>query len=416
MASGTHYQVLHGVRAGALAGAILLATCAPVPVFGETLKEALTAAYLFNPTLKAARAQLRATDNSVPLTKSGYRPQIRAGLGGGYDFTSATSGGSTAIGLQQNLFDGFQTYNNVKGAEALVEAGREDLRAAEQNVLLNAATAYMNTFRDQAIVNLLQDNLQVLAEQLQATQELFKAHRATSTDVEQAKAAVAQSRVDLSIAQGTIHGDEALFAQYIGHPPRALRDPGPATRLVPKTLQDAINIAQTENPGVISAVFHERAQQHQVKQLKGQLLPNLSASTSYAANLGQQYEDTEVAGVLGVPIYEAGSVSAQIRQAVETLSELRHQIDAQRELARENVSSAWGLLLAAKGNIAAGQKAVETARNALQDVRDEQKLGQRTIFDVLSSVNTYLRTQVNLVSFQHDLVLEFIPSSHSWAA
>lgn len=398
MASGMH-------RGGALAVTILVAISAPTVVCGETLKEALTAAYLFNPTLKAARAQLRATDNGVPLAKSGYRPQIGAVFGGGYDVTGATSSATSAIALQQNIFDGFQTYNNVKGAEALVEAGREDLRAAEQNVLLNATTAYLNTFRDQAIVNLLKNNLQVLGKQLQATQELFKGHQVSITDVEQAKAALAQSQVNLSIAQGTVHGDQALFAQYIGHPPEILKDPGPPTRLLPKTLEEAIKIAQTENPGIIFAVFRERAQEHQIKQLKGQLLPNLSLQSSYSTVLGQQSEDTQVVGALGVPIYEAGNVSSQIRQATEILSGLRHQIDEQREHTRQNVSSAWGLLLAAKGNIAAGQKAVETTQSALQDVRDEQKLGQRSIFDVLNAVRAYLIAQVNFVSFRHDLVL-----------
>ncbi len=339
MAGGAHNGVTHGVLAGALGVTIVMVASAPA-AFGETLKEALTAAYLYNPTLKSARAQLRATDNNVPLAKSGYRPQIVATFGKGYDYASTTTRGATSattgstesaaavISLQQNLFNGFQTYNNVKGSEALVEAGREDLRAAEQTVLLNAVTAYMNTFRDQAIAKQLQNNLQILGEQLKVTQELFKALRVTSTDVEQAKVALAQTRVDLSIAQGTVHGDQALFAQYIGHPPGALKDPGPATKRLPKTLKEAINIAQTENPAVISAIFSERAQQHQVKQLKGRLLPNLSAYSSYAPPLGkQQAEDTQVAGVLGVPIYEGGSVSAEIRQAIETLSERRHQIE-----------------------------------------------------------------------------------------
>jgi len=398
MASGMH-------RGGALAVAILVAISAPATVYGETLKEALTAAYLFNPTLKAARARLRVIDNGVPLAKSGYRPQIGAVFNGGYDATSATSNTASAITLQQNIFDGFQTYNNVKGAEALVEAGREDLQAVEQTVLVNAATAYVNTYRDQAIVNLLKNHLQVLTKQLEATRELYKAHQVSVTDVEQAKVALTQSQVNLSIAQGTVHGDQALFAQYIGHPPGILKDPGPPTRLLPKTLEEAIKIAQTENPGVIFAVFRERAQQHQVKQLKGQLLPNASLQSSYGKVLGEQGGDALVFGSVGVPIYEAGIVSSEIRQATEVLSRLRHQIDEQRELARQNVTSAWGLLLAAKGNIAAGQKAVEAAQNAIQDVRDEQKLGQRSVFDVLNAVRTSLVAQVNLVSFRHDLVV-----------
>src|SRR5262249_38245380 len=156
-------------------------------------------------------------DNGVARAKSGYRPTITGTVTTGFDdmrtrfsgqpqgfipafpnsgsatnlsspathlslgalsdssFTNGTSiPRSAQIALQQNIFDGFQTYNAVKGSEALVEAGREDLRTAEQTVLLNAATAYMNVVRDEAIVNARRNNIRVLSEQLRATQDRFK--------------------------------------------------------------------------------------------------------------------------------------------------------------------------------------------------------------------------------------------------
>ena len=356
--SGFHLS--RELRRWGIPAAFLLA--GSLPLHAETLKEALTAAYLYNPTLKAARAQLRATDNGVSQAKSGYRPSVSAIIQDGYENTrsklvptqasagyiplcaggglsctqigavplstlstsSLPNGPSTPksaqIALQQNVFDGFRTYNNVKGAEAQVEAGREDLRNAEINVILNAATAYMNVVRDQAIVSLRRNNVRVLNEQLRATEDRFKVGEVTRTDVAQAQSGLAQSQADLSIAQGTLYGDQAQFGQYIGHPPSTLRDPGPPSKLLPKSLQNAIDIAELENPAVLSAIFHERAQQHQVKQLKAQLLPSLSLNASYswaeqpmgAPTVGFE-GDGRVYGQLNIPLYEAGSVSAQIR-------------------------------------------------------------------------------------------------------
>jgi outer membrane protein len=435
---------------------LLYSGCA-AGAYAETLKEALTAAYLFNPTLKSARAQLRTTDNGVSQALSGYRPTISATLQNGFDDLrsraahplpsasiplctpalppgapcnggainssvplSALAGGgngtsnprSAQIAIAQNVFDGFRTYNSVKGAEAAVEAGREDLRSAEINVLLNAATAYMNVVRDQAIVNLRRNNVRVLSEQLRATEDRFKVGEVTRTDVAQGQSGLAQSQADLSIAQGTLYGDQATFAQFIGHPPGTLKDPGPPTKLLPKSLQASIDITQAENPGILGAIFRERAQEHQVKQAKGQLLPTLSVNASYTKaaqpfglpNIAQE-DDTRVYGQLTVPLYQAGAVDAQIRQAIETLSQRRQQIDEQRELARQNVSSQWGLIIAARGNVAAGRSAVEATRIALEGIRQEEKVGQRTILDVLNSEQQFLNAQVNLVSFQRDLVV-----------
>ncbi len=460
MLSTRSFSFWHRIRIWKVLIAVLLA--AQSPCHAETLKEALAAAYLYNPTLKAARAQLRATDNTVAQAKSGYRPTISATLQDGYenfqaklpkppvmpgslpvcngtlaDSTTATcttpfqplslnslsTGASTfgggvsnpkmaTIALTQNVFDGFRTYNNIKGSEANVEAGRENLRTQEINVLLNAVTAYMNTYRDQAIVNLRASNVRVLAEQLRATQDRFKVGEVTRTDVAQAESGLASAQADLSIAQGTLYGDQALFAQYIGHPPGTLVNPGAPTRLMPKSLPAALDIADAENPGILSAIFSERAQEHQVKLLKGQLLPTLSLNAQYTITgqpFGfktiQQEEDARVYGQLSIPLYQAGSVSAQIRQAIETLSQARQNIDVQRELARFNVSSQWGLVIAARGNVAAGKSAVEASRIALQGTREEEKVGQRTILDVLTAEQTYLNAGVNLISFQHDLVV-----------
>lgn len=455
----SRFRYSHAMRTWGVA--CLLAAAGPANA--ETLKEALAAAYLYNPTLKAAQAALRSTDNQVSIAKSGYRPTVSATVQDGWDNirtklaalhaaagalpvcpspgTIAVSPTATCTGANfaplslsslsqssvgngpsnpfiaqitatETLFDGFRTYNNIKGAEALVEAGRENLRNQEITVLLNAVTYYMNTVRDAAIVKLRQNNVKVLTEQLRATEDRFKVGEVTRTDVAQAQSGLASAQADLSIAQGTLYGDEAFFAQFIGHPPVNLKDPGPPTRRLPNTLQGAIEIAEAESPGILAAIFNERAQQHQVKAVKGQLLPTLSLNASQSWT-NQPFglpqvayeEETRVYGQLSVPLYEGGSVSAQIRQAIETLSQMRQNVDAQRELARANVSSQWGLIIAARGNVAAGKSAVDATRIALEGVREEEKVGQRTILDVLNAEQQFLNAGVNLVSFQRDLVV-----------
>jgi outer membrane protein len=405
-----------------------LSLAAPVSK-AESLREALTAAYLFNPTLKAARAQLRSADNGVALAKAGFRPQITALASAGRadvrnrwqgpagvvdDPLFSGSGPSTprtlAIAFRQNVFDGFRTLNAVKGAEATVEAGREDLRGAEQSVLLNAATAYAHVVRDQTIVQLRQDAVREFARQLVAVRQRFQFGGVSQTDVFQIQTALASAEADLSIARGTLDSSRAQFSQYIGHSAGTLQEPAPAIRLVPASFGQASTASEAENPGILAAIFRERAQGHRIKEVKGQLLPSLSLDATYGkgAQDSSPYlkysEDSRVLGVLNVPLYEGGSVAAQIRGAIETQSQLREQIDEARERARERVSSAWGLYQAAMGNIAAGRRAVEAARLTVAAIRGENALGQKGTSDVIGAEQTYLNVRVALVSYRSDLV------------
>ncbi|MBS1240076.1 MAG: Type secretion outer membrane protein, TolC, partial [Proteobacteria bacterium] len=57
-----------------LAGTALL--LAPAPALADTLKDALVGAYQTNPTLQAARADQRATDENVPINRASGLPSV----------------------------------------------------------------------------------------------------------------------------------------------------------------------------------------------------------------------------------------------------------------------------------------------------------------------------------------------------
>lgn len=137
----------------------------------ESLKEALASAYLNNPTLKAQRAAVRAVGESVPQAKSGWRPtvEVTGSIGRSiYDTSTRTSGSadltprSYEIEIAQPLFRGFRTQAAVAQAENSVRAANAGLQATEQEVLLAAATAYMDVIQAQAVVELTRNNVDVL--------------------------------------------------------------------------------------------------------------------------------------------------------------------------------------------------------------------------------------------------------------
>ncbi len=183
-----------GVAWGVASGSVALLICvaSALPAQADTLNGALINAYQNNPQLNSQRAVVRATDESVPQALSGYKPTVSATAQFGQEYTSTVSkatglGGNPAyprvgmgyspsgIGVtaSQTLFNGFQTANRVRQAESNTSAARETLRVAEQTILLNAATAYMDLLRDGALLELQRRNVEVLQEQLRQTRDRF---------------------------------------------------------------------------------------------------------------------------------------------------------------------------------------------------------------------------------------------------
>lgn len=406
----------------AFAAACLLITTSIVPsspAIAETLHQALAAAYKYNPRIDAERARLRATDEDVSQANAGYRPIVT----GSADITrdwqktrppGAGDGGQTSKGysvaLSQPIFNGFRTVNAVNAAEANVRANRELLRETEQGVLLNAVTAFMDVIRDQAIVRLRENNVNVLSRELQATRDRFAVGEVTRTDVAQAEARRAGSISALDLARSNLKISRATFERVIGHAPGRLVEPPGAYSRIPKSQDEAIAIATRESPGVVGALYREQAARFFVEQIWGELLPTVSLEAGY----GQRFSPSDdidsrdsgtVSGRVNIPIYEGGIVHSRVRQAKHTHLSRIQEIEQFRTEAREGVLAAWAQLIAARAQLESDQSQVTAARTALTGVREEQKVGQRTILDVLNAEQEYLSAQVNLETTRRNVVV-----------
>ncbi len=396
----------------------------------DTLEQALIQAYQSNPTLNAQRAGVRATDENVPQALSGYRPRVSITATGGQQSVSTTSKNpnsnpatystlsgynspfSAGVTVSQTLFNGFQTASRTRQAEAQVLAARETLRQTEQQVLLSAATAYMNLLRDTAIFDLQKRNVEVLQEQLRQVRDRFNVGEVTRTDVAQSESRLAAGRSQVLTAESNFKTSVAVYRQIIGSNPGKLAAGTPVDRFSPTNLPGAVSVASSANPAVTAAQFGIDAAQQQVKVAESALYPTLSVNGNFTQNFQSTSSLTTesgynatILGQLTVPIYQGGAEYSLIRQAKETLGQRRIDFDTAREQVRQNVVQAWGQLEAAKANIEATQAQVTAAEIALNGVREEARVGQRTTLDVLNAQQELVNARVALVGAQRDRVV-----------
>jgi outer membrane protein len=80
----------------------------------------------------------------------------------------------------------------------------------------------------------------------------------------------------------------------------------------------------------------------------------------------------------------------------------RIEIDEARSQAREDSIVAWDALVTARAQIESFRSEVSTAEIALDGVRQENDVGERTVLDVLDAEQELLDAQVSLVSARRD--------------
>jgi outer membrane protein len=415
---------------GALTGiAAIFAATSPQ---AQTLTQALAEAYNSNPQLLAQRALLRATDEQVPQALSFWRPTVNftgqvgiatssleaqpgdAALAAGVTRSvnhAITRPNTLTFQLTQPVYRGGRTVAQTRQAINTVESTRAQTLAVETTVFQAVALAYLDVVRDQALVEVQRNNVEVLRKQLEATQDRFRVGEVTRTDVAQAESSLAQAQGQLVNQQGLLEISRAEYVRAVGHQPGRLILPRERPAL-PATREEALSLAANNNFTVISAVFAELAARDNIDVVRGQLLPqvsvvgNLNRSYDQSANFkGTLLNSAQVTAQLTMPLYEGGAIYSQTRQAEQTVGQRRSQVDDARRAAVQTATQFWSTLQAGRASIASFSAAVRAAQIALAGVQQQALVGTSTTLDVLIQNQQLLTTQSQLVTAEHDTAL-----------
>ena len=421
-----------------LLAAILVPVLGSIQVRADTIFDAMAKAYENNPDLNAARAGLRATDEGVTIAKAGWRPQINAfaqrtqtwydssGPQPGWGSNTATPDDPAStlddhlkayshqrgITITQQIFDGFQTLNNVRAAEATVFSERASLHAREIQILLSAAEAYSNIARDQQILAFRKQNLAFLREQVNASKQRLDVGEGTRTDVSLAEAEVARAISLVAQADSQLKQSKAVYVQIVGEAPEGIKQPKPASRSLPKSIDNAVATGWREHPQILATMHAVDAAGYQVKSAEGAMLPGVvvqgqmqSTDGTRAERSLSNYASQSITARLNVPIYQGGAEYGQIRQAKEKLGQQRIMLDSVRLDVQKTIVAAMAQYEAALASVEAGRMQVKAANDALAALSEERDYGQSTVLDVLQVQATVLNAKENLAVAQRDSVV-----------
>ena len=396
------------------------------PAQADTLAEALLQAYLQNPSLEAARANLRAIDENVPIEKAAGRPSVNAS-GDYVEFVKQNSTSFTAperalgigVDLGVPVYSGGAIKNSIRAAEERVQAGRADLRGTESALFSRVVAAYMDVLRNESIVALSARQVEVLDVNLQATSDRFEIGILTRTDVAQSESRLALAEGDLRSAQANLISARETYIQLVGEAPTNLQQPPPLPGL-PDDVETAVEIALENNPDLIAEVERAAAAGYDIDVAGSGRLPRVSvfAGGDYQNFLGTLGDpgagsdpivgipagvpQTTTAAQVGVrltlPLYQGGLPAALERQAqARAAAQLEQVIAVERDVIAQ-VRASWASLRAANAIIESSQTAVDAAALSLEGVRAENSIGNRTILEVLNAEQELLSARVQLVT------------------
>lgn len=384
------------------------AALAASPAAAMTLDQAIAAALQNDPGLKRAQAERDAASARLQQARAGQLPSVAvsgSASTGSTDFGPFFGFGrhdlhpsSAEIILQQPLFSG----GGVTAAIDQARAGQAGARSQYENVRLgliaDVAEAYEAARRSDQVLALNRAEVTELALFRDQSKRRFEAGEAPRTDVDQAEARLAQARADQARAEGGAAQARVRFRTLVGQEPQALEPPS-APPMTPKTLDEAVALAQANNPGLQAARSAASASEAGVRKAEAERLPSLglvaSASTvrdqflpGYRADgaaIGVQGRWTIFAG--GLIAGKVGEAQAQRRAAEAGLQQARNAVD-------EAAIDAFQALRTAEAVSEAAAQQAKAADSALDGVKNEVRVGARPAIDQLDAEREALAAKV----------------------
>lgn len=392
-----------------------------------TLRDIAQKAVLNNPEVVAKWHNFKASVEEVGVASGAYLPKVDLVTGAGREYLKQPlfSGSSVTqegyynrngwlVSLNQMLFDGFATRNEVKRLGKAQLVRYYELLDASEAIALEAARAYLDVLRYRFLVNLAEDNYvshRATFEQLLRRTQSGVGRR---VDLEQAASRLALAEVNLTTETANLHDVTARYQRLVNsQPPQVIFSPALISRALPSSQKAALENLFKSNPALLAAQENIEAADYDIAVRRAAYFPRLDfrARTdnieNYQGIIGDRTNNiAEV--VLTYNLFNGGSDRARERQYIER----KHMAIDLRDKAcrdtRQTLSIAYNDVNRLREQVSFLNIQVGLVEKTRDAYRDQFNVGQRTLLDLLDTENELLSARRAAINADMDLSLAYL--------
>lgn len=393
----------------------------------EDLLQVYQQARLSNPDLRSSAATRDAAFEKINEARSSLLPQL--GLGADYAYNS---GYRDSSGLHSNTTSGSlqltQTIFDMSKWRALTlqekTAGIQDVtwQVAQQDLMLNTATAYFNVLNAIDTLSYTEAQKQSIYHELDQTTQRFNVGLVAITDVQNARAqydAVLASEVT---ARNNLDNMVEALRQITGNDYLALASLNIASFKTtrPDAVSALLKEAESRNLKLLSARLNQDLAREQIRSAETGHMPTvgLTASTGlsnakYGGSRAQQSSSTtdaisgtnQIGLSFTLPLYSGGAVTSQVKQAQYSYVSASEQLESAHRSAVQTVRSSFNNVNASISSIDAYKQSVVSAQSSLDAMEAGYQVGTRTIVDVLDATTTLYDAKQQLSNARYSYLI-----------
>lgn len=392
----------------------------------ENLLQVYQQAKSTNPDLRSSAATRDAAFEKINESRSPLLPQL--GINAGYTYNKGyrDSNGvnnnekSATLQLTQTLFD-MSKWRALTLQEK--QAGIEDVtyQTAQQNLMLNTATAYFNVLRAIDSLSYINAQKQAIYRQLDQTTQRFNVGLVAITDVQNARAQYDSVLANEVLTRNTLDNALESLRQITGnfYPQLAGLNIERFSTQKPEAVNNLLKEAENRNLNLLSARLSQDLAREQIRSAETGYMPtlDLTASTGVSdtrysgsrTNSGN-FNDTDAGqhrvGInFTLPLYSGGATNSQVKQAQHSYVSSSELLESAHRSVIQTVRSSFNNISASISSINAYKQAEVSAQSSLDAMEAGYQVGTRTIVDVLDATTTLYNAKQQLSSARYDYLI-----------
>jgi adhesin transport system outer membrane protein len=391
----------------------------------RTLKDVAQQAVLNSPEVRSRWHAFQETSEEVGVVRGGFLPRVDATAGKGREKLDQPRAGINdkdytrsgyTVSLNQMLFDGLLTYNEVKRAGRARLVRYFEFLDASENIALESSRAYLDVVRYRYRVHLAEQNYiqhRIAFEQLKRRAESGVGRR---VDVEQAGSRLALADVNLTTEMANLHDVTARFTRIVGEvPPAVAFVPALLSKGLPGSMDTALDTALKHNPALRASVENSEAAQYELSARRSAFMPKLELRArtenidNYQGTPGERTNNV-VEAVVTYNLFNGFSDVYRNRQYAERKNIALDQREKACRDMRQTLSIAYNDISRLNDQLSFIGIQVSLVQKTRDAYRDQFNIGQRSLLDLLDTQNELFNAQLAQVNADADLSLAYVRS------
>jgi outer membrane protein len=363
----------------------------------------------------AARESFKAGQEKIPQGRAGLLPtvnlvadatHIAPNTGTSYDQRNFRLALTQPIYRKQNL----EAFEQAKIQALLSE---QELKLAEQKLLLSVAQDYFSVLQVQDVLATVQSKKQAYAEQLAQARKSFEVGASTITDTHEAQARYDLATAEEIAAQNDLEVKRRTLEKIINREsPELARLSDRVTLSLPQpsNMDDWVKQAEQDNLLVHAKQSALELVRRDVERLRAGHYPTLDLTASYNnnVNLNQTQVDsksTRLGLEMGWLLYQGGAVSSRVRESIAIQEKTRFELDNARRQARLDARQSFLGVLSGDAQVKALEQALVSSEAQLKSTKLGLEVGVRTRVDVLNAQQQLFTTKRDLAAARYQTLV-----------